>query len=464
MSVYKACDIRGHAADELSPELYRRWGAALGDRVDSGALVVVGGDVRPSTPVFLDALISGLGRAGADVADLGIAPTPMVYYAARARRAAACAVVTASHSPPEANGLKWMVGGRPPPEAEVEELQRETETGAGAAAAAGPGARARLDIDAEYRAWLCEEWGTPGVAARVVLDPGNGCWAGRCGAYLAEVFPDARFLPIHDRADGSFPDRGPDCARPAQLAALSAAVRGQGADLGLAFDGDGDRVALVDNEGEVLTAEQATFVLLRSLGDGLRGRAFVHDIKFSDRVPEAARKAGARPRAERSGHAFIRTSMIEHRARFGAEVSGHYFYDELDGGDDGLYTACRLIRYLGVAGATLADLRRQCPAVTMTPDLRLKVEGSVQDGVLDRVQVAFRDCPQSYVDGVRVDFPQGWALIRKSVTEAAITCRCEGDSPAGLEQVVGRVCAGLGAWGSQLWDQYRKEAHERSSG
>ena len=457
MNVYKPCDIRGDAAEELSPALYRSWGRVLGEKLDPGACFVVGGDVRQSTPVFLAALIEGLCQAGMQVLDTGIVPTPMVYFARRFLRAHGCAVVTASHSPPPVNGLKWMVGDRPPRETEVQSLKEGSERGG--VSARPPGSARKLDMVPEYDAWLRQTWHreTGAPSGRVVLDPGNGCWAGYCLPSLQQVFPGMGFIAIHDRRDGAFPDRDPDCARPAHLEALAEKVHREDADLGIAFDGDGDRVAFVDDEGQALTAEQATWVLLHSFGEALRDRHFVYDIKFADFVPETAGQLAALPVVQKSGHAFIRTLMIEKKALFGAEISGHYFYQTLEGGDDGLFTACRMINFLAEEKKSLSALRRACPPVWMTPDLRLRdTEKTLQD-VMQRFQTAFSHCPQTSVDGIRVDFSDGWALLRKSVTEAAITCRFEGTTQSSLERIVGEVCARLGASGRRLYQLYETE-------
>lgn len=435
MSIYKACDIRGKAGSELGPDLYRSWGLILGGRLEPGERFVVGGDVRESTRPALTALIDGLVEAGAEAGDLGILPTPMVYFAQRDLQATACAMVTASHSPADINGLKWLVGGRPPSEAEVQSLGQVTGS-------PRPGGRRRsVDIAPRYVEWLCRAWVVgEGFSGRIIADPGQGCWAGRVVPYLQQALPSAEVTAIHDRADGRFPERNPDCARPEYLTALSQAVISERADLGVAFDGDGDRVAFVDEEGVVLTAEEATQILLTSFGAQLQGRAFVHDIKFSDRVAETAQDLGAVPRAERSGHAFIRACMLETGARFGAEISGHYFDADLAGGDDGLYTACRMICHLAATGQALADLRRACRPVYATPDVRLALNGEDPEEVLERVAEAFASYPQRTVDGVRIDFPCGWALVRKSVTEALLTLRFEGHSEKDLQDVIARFC------------------------
>ena len=458
MSIYKPCDIRGDAASELTPDLYQSWGYALGRRLPPGSPFVAGGDVRTSTPAFLNALIVGLCRAGMRVLDLGAVPTPMAYFAMRHLKASGCAIVTASHSPPPVNGLKWMVGSLPPSEDDVQTLKRDTETGDLGPGRSG-GARQALDIGPAYVAWLKNRWVKEGdrVKAHVILDPGNGAWSGRVCPYLQAVFPNADLTAIHDRPDGSFPDRNPDSAKPAHLIALAQTVWEGGADLGIAFDGDGDRVAFVDSEGQVLSAEETTWILLQGFGQNLQGRPFVYDVKFSDRIPEAAAHLGARPQAQRSGHAFIRTSMIEDGGCFGAEISGHYFYGELRGGDDGLYTACRILVHISETGGALADLRQCCPKIYMTPDLRLSVEADRQDQILRQVRDVFQHRPQKAVDGIRIDFPNGWALVRKSVTEPRLTFRFEGASAGDLDCVVAEFCNGLSSLGQELLGQYESE-------
>jgi len=454
MSIYKPCDIRGCAARELSPELYRRWGRTLGQQVKAGAKFVVGGDVRASTSEFLAALIDGLCEAGVGVVDLGTLPTPMIYYAKQRLAAAGCAIVTASHNPAEVNGLKWMVGESPPTEEDVRSLER---------AAAKSRRRLRieprmLDVSFDYVAWLQEVWmDTPPLARPIVLDTMHGAWSCRARRYLQAIFPRSLFSAIHDTPNGVFNGHSPDCSKPERLEALCEAVYRQRACLGIAFDGDGDRVAFVDNEGGLFSAEEATWVLLQSLAPGLPGERFVYDVKFSDRIPEAAVGFGAEPLAERSGHAFIRSRMLESKARFGAEVSGHYFFRDLAGGDDGLFAACWMISHLAHwAGKSVSELRLACPKVFMTPDLRVPMEASEQPAVLDRVRRAWREYPQTEIDGVRVSFPDGWALVRGSVTEPALTFRFEAGDWDGLGRLVQRFSKSLPKVGETLRARYHE--------
>ena len=455
MSVYKPCDIRGHVATEITPDLYRSWGRTLGEQLKPKAKFVVGGDQRLSTPEFLGALVDGLCQSGVDVVDLGLLPTPMIYYAKDRLLGAACAIVTASHNPPDFNGLKWMLGDRPPTEEQVHLLSHGVETAAPASARRPPSTPRPLDVTFDYVAWLQEFWVESRAAScHVALDPMHGSWAGRGRRYLHAVFPRLIFSTVHDTPHPVFDGRNPDCSRPELLDELCEEVYRQRADVGIAFDGDGDRIALVDNEGTPLTAEETTWVLLQTFGQKLQGKQFVYDQKFSGRVPEAAEELGAEALVERSGHAFIRARMLDSAAVFGAEISGHYFYGDLRGGDDGLFTACRMIAHLAGGSNTLAQLRRECPAVFITPDLRVRVEPQEGAKVIQKVRSAWSQYPQATIDGVRVSFPDGWALVRNSVTEPVLTFRFEASDLSGLYKLVWDFCDVLGELGDALWGQY----------
>lgn len=455
VSIYKPCDIRGDAACELTPKLYRQWGYALGRQIGPGDKFVVGGDTRESTPGFLAALMDGLCAAGVDCIDLGQLPTPMIYHAQRRLRARGYAVVTASHSPASVNGLQWMVDGLPPRPEELAEQVGEIGPGESCGDRARSTAR-DLDISFDYVSLLQDRWiDALRAQQHIVVEPMHGCWVDRARRYLHAVFPECLISVTHDTRRAEFDGQRPDCAEPDNLGELCEAVYRERAHLGVAFDGDGDRLALVDNEGIPLTAEEATWVLLQSFSAEFPGKHFVYDLKFSDRVPEAARQLGAEPLCERSGRAFLRGRMRDSGAVFGAEISGHYFFGDLDGGDDGMFAACRVIACLAQTGQSLADVRRACPQVFMTPDLRVPMEPALQDQVLAQVRDAWAQFPQTSVDGVRIELPVGWALVRSSVTESALCFRFEATDWGELHELVGRFCNSLPQVGDQVWRQYQ---------
>jgi phosphomannomutase / phosphoglucomutase len=457
VGIYKPCDIRGQAATELTPDLYRRWGLSLGQRVRAMDKFVVGGDVRHSTAEFLAALVEGLNQAGVDVVELGAVPTPIVYYAKRRLEAAGCAIVTASHNRPEVNGLKWMIGRHPPTPDDVHELEAEASNG-------GPKSPARkatkprsLDVTFDYVAWLQETWAeTPEPPRAVVLDPMHGAWSCRARRYLQAVFPHSLFSAVHDTPNGSFDGRSPDCSRHEHLDELAEAVYRERAYLGVAFDGDGDRAAFVDDRGVTLSSDEAAWVMLHTFDGELAGEKFVYDVKFSDQIPQAARQHGAEPVAAPSGEAFVRTAMLETGARFGMESGGHYYFRELDGGDDGLFAACRLIDHLARSERKLSEIRHDCPEVHITPDLLVPMEADAQQAVLRRIGKLWPKLPQSKVDGIRIDFPEGWGLVRGAEAEPALTFRFEAASPIDLGELVLRFCDALPEFGDALWLRFQQ--------
>jgi phosphomannomutase len=424
-------------------------------QVDSQEKFVVGGDNRSSTPDFLEALIDGLAETGVDTINLGQLPTPMIYHAKRRLKAAACAIVTASHNPSFVNGLKWMIGDRPPAPSDVEAM-RPVVGGSSSLGQRKCRSPRTLDISFDYVANLQETWlDAMGAQLHVAVDPMHGSWVGKARKYLNAIFPQCLFSTIHDTVEEDFAGAAPDCSRTSLLHDLGEAVYRERAHAGIAFDGDGDRMALIDEHGSPLSAEETTWILLDTFGEEIRGRRFVHDLKFSERLIERARELGAEPIAERSGHAFIRAKMVETGALFGAEVSGHYFFHALDGGDDGFYTACKLIAHMARTGEPLSKLRRYCPPIFISPDLRLFVPRDSQAEILETVASAWTAFEQTKIDGIRIDTPAGWILVRPSVTEEALTFRFESIDWDALDDLVERFSHTLpGDLGDELISHY----------
>ena len=432
MSIFKACDIRGKYPDELDVETARKVGAALGTELGGGDFTV-GGDVRPSTPELKDALIDGLTGSGSAVTDVGTAPTPAIYWAARSLQTAGTAIVTASHNPPGYNGIKFMLGKLPPSPDDVGRVRRRVEamdfTG-------GTGSRRERVMREEYLDWLGEVFGGRSKGLRVLIDAGNGCaseWAPeafrRAGAQVAE---------LNCQPDGTFPNRSPNPSQRENLEQTGQKVREADVDFGAAFDGDGDRVVFLDEHGRVVQTDRAIVLLARAALENHPGGGVVYDIKCTDRVPEEVRRAGGIPLPERSGHAFIKTRLLREEAAFAGEASGHFFFAEI-GGDDGLYAALAMARLLKNSGRCMSELAAAVPDYHITPDIRIPVEPGNAQEVIERVRETFSNRPQDDTDGVRVDFDDGWALVRPSVTEPVVTLRCEGDSDAALERIRERV-------------------------
>ncbi|MGD0900626.1 MAG: hypothetical protein ABR915_22570 [Thermoguttaceae bacterium] len=459
MSIYLPSDIRGDAATELTPELYRRWGCTLGRAVSAGEKFVVGGDLRASTPELLKGLIEGLCLAGVDCIDLGQLPTPMVYYARRRLRAAGSAIVTASHYPPQNNGLRWTIGGRGPTPAEIAQLRAGAELPPAGAADRLATAPRTVDISFDYVAWLQETFVDASRAQQhIVLDPMHGSWSGRARRYLHAIFPECLISTVRDSPHSAFGGRSPDCSNPEDLHDLVEAVYRHRAHLGVAFDGDGDCLTLVDPRGAVLTPEETAWALLAAAGTAIRGRPLVYDLSLSDRVHEAARGLGAEPVVSAGNRPAMVARMLESGAPIGAGADGHYYFAELEGEDDALLVVCRVLAFLARSGKGLARIRRHWPAVFITPELRLPAAPEVQQEVLRRVRDSWAEFPQQTLDGLRIDLPGGWARVRAGCPEPVLLCRFESCDWPALEHLVRQFSDALGPPGEELWRLYSEWA------
>ncbi|HUT32861.1 MAG TPA: phosphomannomutase/phosphoglucomutase [Planctomycetota bacterium] len=419
MSIFKACDIRGAYPDELDEALYADLGRAIGSVLREGAdspSVVVAGDVRASTPGLQAALIEGLVATGGRVTDLGLAPTPLAYFAARRLRPDGLAIVTASHNPAGDNGLKLVLGPLPITE---EQMARVERTLASRRFATGTGSLRRLAMDDEYVAWLLAD-ARPGHGLRLVLDCGNGTSSDLAPRVLRRLGYDV--VELFCTPDGTFPHRPPNPSMPENLGALRDTVLRTRAALGVALDGDGDRLAIVDDRGRSLTGDQAIILLARHVVG--RDDKVVLDLKCSKAVVDAVAACGATPLLERSGHTFIKTRMITDGARFGGELSGHFFYRELEGGDDGLYSILRAAELARRSDRPLSALVDAMPRYATTPDVRVPYAAGDGPRRLDEIAAAATG-EVARLDGVRIAYPDGWGLARCSVTEPLLTFRFE---------------------------------------
>lgn len=428
MGIFKACDIRGRYPDELGPTTAGLIGAALGTAGEGGRFVV-GGDVRHSTPELKDALCDGLAGVGAEVIDLGVLPTPAVYWAGEELEARGAAIVTASHNPPEYNGVKFMLGHLPPTPEEVRRIGKLVKAADFARAA---GSRSRRSVKDHYLRWLRDRYAGTGRGRRVLVDAGNGC----ASEWAPQAFRDAGYEveELNCRPDGSFPARSPNPSVAKNLRDTARAVGKADVDFGVAFDGDADRAVFLDERGRTVDTERAIIILARAVLDATPGATVVCDLKCTEKVAEEVERMGGRVVAERSGHAFIKTRLITEKAAFAGEASGHFFFGEL-GRDDGLYAGLRLGEVLGKAGRRLSEMAASVPDFHISPDIRLERPRGDGDQVIERLKDEFSGYPQEYRDGVRIEFGDGWALCRQSVTEPAITLRFEADTPERLEEI-----------------------------
>jgi phosphomannomutase len=453
-TILREYDIRGIVGKTLftadAHGLGRAFAATLADA--GGTRVAVGYDGRLSSPEFEAALVDGLAAGGTDVVRIGRGPTPMLYYAAATPGdyggVDGGVMVTGSHNPPDYNGFKLVLGGKP---FYGEAIRRLGETALGLGPAAGTRAAVeRRDIlDGYVQRLVRDDDGLRPLS--VAWDCGNGA-TGEVVRRLTALLP-GRHILLNDAIDGTFPAHHPDPTLPETLVQLQQAVAREGCDLGIAFDGDGDRIGVIDARGRILWGDQLMVVLAGDVLARNPGAPILADVKASQVLFDEIARLGGRPIMLATGHSLIKARMAELRAPLAGEMSGHIFFaDRYYGFDDAVYAAVRLIGILGRAGEGLAEMRDRMPSVVNTPELRLPCNDERKFEVVEEVRERLRraGAELSEVDGVRVKTPDGWWLLRASNTQDVLVARAEAASDAGLERVKQQLAAALAASGIVL--------------
>lgn len=437
MSIFKDCDIRGTVPEEITEEVAYAIGRAFASSFPERTPFVVGGDVRTHTPLLKEALIRGLTDSGGEVFDLGTVPTPLFYFAIDHLKAQAGIMVTASHNPPKYNGFKIGFRHRPPVPGDFTALAERIKKRDFRKSPKGN--VSQVHLEKAYLDFLTLRVPRPKRGLRAVVDCGNGCYSYLAPRFLKDLGYEVSELFC--TFDGTFPNRPPNPAQAKNLKALSDKVCNAGADIGIAFDGDGDRVVFVADDGTVLTGEEGMIFFIRYYFANLPGeKKFVYDLKCSSIVPEEIRKAQGTPVPERSGHAYIKRRLLEEDAAMAGEISGHYFFREL-GRDDGLYAASLFLHLLSQSDSPLSQIVATFPKSYVTPDIRIPREN--RENLLTLLEERVTTGDISRLDGLRVEWDDGWALVRKSVTEPVYTLRFEGKTPEAIPKLVHRL---LGAF------------------
>jgi phosphomannomutase / phosphoglucomutase len=432
MSIFQACDIRGIAGKDLSPVVARKIGLAVGVKL-TGKTVVVGGDIRLSTPEFLAIIIAALTESGCRVIDIGTVATPVFYFALKTSGAQGGVMITASHNPAPYNGFKLVFGEQPVSEEDVAEIARMVADGV---RTSGFGSVEQRPMTDAYLAYTVGK--ARSGSLKVVVDAGNGATSRIAPRLFCTLGYDV--TELFCEPDGRFLNRPPNPALAENLAALGEAVRTCGADLGVAFDGDGDRVGFVDGQGRPLDNDDIMVLLARHYLKAGPG-AVIYDAKCSMVVPEEIVRAGGRPVMARAGHTFSKAAFLKEQALFAGEISGHFFFREL-GYDDGMFAALKVAEIVAAAGS-LASLIDAVPNYILTPDIRIPYHGSDKQEILTAIAgklVAYRP---NTIDGVRIEFTDGWGMIRASVTEPLFTFRFEAKSAGRLQEIIAVLLATL---------------------
>ena len=433
--IFRQYDIRGVVGDDLTPQgaeqIGRAYATLLAERGRSGA-VVVGRDNRPSGEALRDGLVHGLTTGGVDVVDIGTVPTPVVYWALHHLDVAGGIQITGSHNPPEYNGFKLCVGTQSLHGEGIQRLWALREAGRSAVTGA---VRTEAVLD-RYVQDLLDRTGPLARPLRVVIDCGNGA-----GSLVARQLFDGlgvRASYLFCESDGTFPNHHPDPTVVENLQDVIAAVRREEADLGIAFDGDADRIGVVDHTGEIVWGDHVLILYARDvLARTGAGQSIIFDVKCSQALPHAVREAGGVPVMWKTGHSLIKDKMHELSAPIAGEMSGHMFFKEgFYGHDDALYAAARLLRIVAQDGRPLRDMLADVPHFVATPEIRVDVP---EERKFEIVAAAARHFAARHevidVDGVRVMFGDGWGLIRASNTQPVLVLRFEASSADRLEAI-----------------------------
>jgi phosphomannomutase len=449
-TILREYDIRGVVGKTLSAAdaraIGRAYVVALGEA--GGHRVAVGYDGRLSSPELEAALVDGLVIEGAEVVRIGRGPTPMLYYAAATLGVDGGIMVTGSHNPPDHNGFKFVFQGKPFYGAAIQRLGE-------IALALGVSDRARgriveYAIQNEYVARLARDY-DGGRPMTVAWDVGNGA-TGEVVQQLTARLP-GRHILLNETIDGTFPAHHPDPTIPENLLQLQQVVARERCDLGVAFDGDGDRIGVVDGRGRILWGDQLMVVLARDVLARHPGAPIIADVKASQVLFDEIARMGGRPVMAATGHSLIKAKLAETGAPLAGEMSGHIFFaDGYYGFDDAVYVAVRLLGVLGRSQESLAELGDRLPAVVNTPELRFPCDETRKFEVVREVRDRLRKAgaEMTDIDGVRVRTADGWWLLRASNTQAVLVARAEAATEDGLARLKGELAAELGASGVAL--------------
>jgi phosphomannomutase/phosphoglucomutase len=432
--IFKAYDIRGIVGQTLTAPIVERIGHAIGSEArDRGVqTVVVGRDGRLSGPELVQALARGLNAAGCDVIDIGQVPTPVLYFAAQHLGTLSGVMVTGSHNPPDYNGLKMVLAGEtlagPAIQALRQRLLDDRLT-------QGEGLFARDDVREAYMQRITSDV-KPARKMKVIVDCGNGV-AGDIGPELLRRL-GCDVTEMYCEVDGRFPNHHPDPSQPKNLVDLIDRLKQQQADVGLAFDGDGDRLGVVSPDGTIIWPDRQMVLYARDVLSRHPGGEIVYDVKCSRTLAAAIEQAGGKATMWKTGHSFIKAKLKESGALLAGEMSGHIFFKERwYGFDDGLYAAARLLELLSRDARPTTEIFHALPNTVNTPELNLKfAEGEHHDVIKKLVAAAsFPEAKVTTIDGLRADFTDGFGLVRASNTTPVLVFRFEGDNEAALNRI-----------------------------
>jgi phosphomannomutase/phosphoglucomutase len=433
-AIFRAYDIRGLVEDSLTPETVYELGRAIGSEAfERGQqAVAVARDGRLSGPDLTDALIRGLVASGRDVKDLGMVPTPVLYFATQYLDTLSGVMVTGSHNPPGYNGLKIVLAGETLAGNAIQDLRRRIQDGD---LLSGDGSVEQVDVLPDYIERIKADVILP-RSLKVVVDCGNGVAGVAAPRLLREL--GCEVIELFCDVDGAFPNHHPDPSRTENLGALIRAVGEHGADLGFAFDGDGDRLGVVASGGEIVWPDRLMMLYSMDLLNRNPGGLIIYDVKCSRNLPRIIRDFGGDPLMAQTGHSFIKAKMKETGALLAGEMSGHIFFQERwYGFDDALYSAARLLEILANDHRTSSSVFAMLPDSVNTPELQVPMAEGEPHPYMDRLLASahFEGAHVHTIDGMRVEFADGWGLVRASNTTPVLVLRFEADDEDALRRI-----------------------------
>ena len=435
--IFREYDIRGIAGKDLTGETVELLGLGIGTMMRRQGLrnITVGRDCRPSSDGFRDALIAGLTATGISVVDVGLVPTPLLYYSILQLKSDGGVMITGSHNPPEYNGFKTCVGVDSVYGDQIQKIYRIIES---VDFERGKGSVSSADVMAPYRKYILEQIQLP-RPVRVAVDCGNGTACLIAPDLIAAL--GCKPTKLYCEMDGTFPNHHPDPTVVENLADLQSAVKSSKLELGIAFDGDADRIGVVADDGRIVWGDVLLALYAREILKTNPGATFIAEVKCSMNLFRDIEKHGGRAIMWKTGHSLIKAKMKEEKAVLAGEMSGHMFFaDRYFGYDDAIYAACRLLELLSQSSASLSDMLSDIPPTFVTPEIRVQCDDEKKFEVVEKVKAYFqRDHQVIDVDGARILFPNGWGLVRASNTQDVLVMRFEADTQANLDLIRSQV-------------------------
>ena len=436
-NVFREYDIRGVVGDDLNEEFVFNLGRTIGTYAARHRIkkMTIGRDCRLSSDDYHHFLIKGLNLAGIETIDIGLCATPILYFSIRRLNVEGGVMITGSHNPPQFNGFKICIGNDTIYGEQIQELRKIMENGQ---YATGIASSALQDITAAYQNYIFDNVKIT-RKIKVAVDAGNGV-GGHFALPILRRY-GCEVIPLYCEPDGHFPNHFPDPTVEDNLTELIKTVREQKADLGIAFDGDADRLGVISDQGEIIEGDKLLLLFAREILKKKPNSTIIGEVKCSQILYDDIKKHSGRAIMWKAGHSLIKAKMKEEKAVLGGEMSGHLFFaDRYFGYDDAIYAAVRLLEILSQSGQKISELLADVPKTFATPEIRIDCADDKKAKVVERIKKHFQSTPGLIeIDGVRIPFEDGWALVRSSNTQPVIVLRFEASSASSLQKIRNEV-------------------------